>query len=1568
MHPRHIHQWTKNHPAHKTGRNYSERTRQDQPRPRTLLRNLPNQRIQTRTHQMFQLPVLRPPGEELPSYHQVRPLRSHPRHPTVPPPSPRKDPIQMSQLQWPPLSSQPSVPKKKDPTRKTQPKPAQPNQDSTSPQTPSSTDNQILGTDSTTTSTRRQHRIPPSHPACLQTPDKTNASTRTQLCSNNQVPTTSDRISTPAATLYKHHDNPTATATTTATPPKNKERHLPSQPEEDATPPTSQPRTTTDTRTNHRTTTQTTNSYNDPQTTSPTLADTEHTPATNNRANHHNQPNPAQMDSDPSSSDPSPPRNPRRNNRERHNAVRPPDHRGSRSPSPRLLDPTHPRAPPTVKLLQWNCRGLQSLPILKTDASEQLYTAICLQETIYHKHTPFTIPGYHVISSPAGDERRGVALAISNKIKHTDVSIQNTPGLEIIAATLHLPKGPLRITNIYQHHDSLQPPALIFEPRLPTRHIYLGDFNAHHPTWCRKTENGLQGTNQLGRHLSTYIEDSPDLIIINENIPTHEAGAVLDLAIATPDTATTATWKLHDHLASDHWAIQIDLEENPLPAPPPHQPRWLLDKANWPDYQQHLRNLSRTIRPPHLNLDHLERAITTALLLAATTHIPRTKPPRQPTSTRKSWYKTPEVHKANNRVNHLLKQYRRHKTQLTKDNLRTAQTHQKQITAQAREHSWLKWCETFGRGTTKDMWTRVKKITNRTPRPPQPLQPQEQAQTLCDEFAQRSAIRPPLPQVNPPPPAQAEAQLRQIIEAATQQIADTDRPFTTQELNTALQHAKNTSPGEDTIPYELLRKAPEEWRRLLLALINKSLLLGRLPAHWKQAIIIPIPKPGPQATYRPITLLNCSSKIMERMILRRLRWTLPTPHPLMHGFVRGRSTTDAICQVVNFITDRTKGTQRGRAYAALIDLEKAFERANPTHILHALTSQGIHGRLLGWIRDYLRNRTAAVKFAGHTSEPRNFQLGTPQGSSLSPSLFNLLVDQILQNTNTAGHTTIAAYADDLAIVSACPNTLQRTLNSLTTACSNIGLTISTNKTKAMAFPTAPRDPLHINNHPLEWVNRHKYLGIILDSRMTFGPHAEYTLTRCRQRLNALKLITTPRAGASIRVLRTVYTACIRPLLEYAAPVLGNLAPTWKLALERTQRNALAVIFGAARGTNRDALAIEAGLHTTAHRQEQLTQKYIAKIICTQQQHPLHAPLLDAINKDRQVYTHRTWRLLVTRHLHFLPTAIQPDPPTPPWEAQDLDIAIPNLPKAGLNQNNSQAYWDLLDTPAREAFPVYTDASTLENHHSGAAVYSTRFSLQYRLSDRTPSFVGELVAIQQAITELQRRNITNATIFSDSKSGLLALSKPQPPSISSTALVPRIRRVLLQPGQRIHLRWIPAHVGLPGNERADQLAKDATTKQHIDIQTTQLSSPKLQIDQAAQQTWNTWINRRKTESTTIERMDRNTKHQPYRPKTQLPRHLETLLVAARTESLPEWYDHPDCPHCGLPDSWTHRILHCPRFNQPRNQLLAALPIDTLLNTQYQALYPRIIQHSSKYPDPLIRFLTTWDKTKPPPPPP
>ena len=51
------------------------------------------------------------------------------------------------------------------------------------------------------------------------------------------------------------------------------------------------------------------------------------------------------------------------------------------------------------------------------------------------------------------------------------------------------------------------------------------------------------------------------------------------------------------------------------------------NKANWPDYQQHLRNLSRAIRPPHLNLDHLERAITTALLLAATTHIPRTKPP-----------------------------------------------------------------------------------------------------------------------------------------------------------------------------------------------------------------------------------------------------------------------------------------------------------------------------------------------------------------------------------------------------------------------------------------------------------------------------------------------------------------------------------------------------------------------------------------------------------------------------------------------------------------------------------------------------------------------------------------------------------------------------------------------------------------------------------------------------------------------------------------------------------------------------------------------------------------------------
>ena len=80
----------------------------------------------------------------------------------------------------------------------------------------------------------------------------------------------------------------------------------------------------------------------------------------------------------------------------------------------------------------------------------------------------------------------------------------------------------------------------------------------------------------------------------------------------------------------------------------------------------------------------------------------------------------------------------------------------------------------------------------------------------------------------------------------------------------------------------------------------------------------------------------------------------------------------------------------------------------------------VKGKLLSWISDYLDNRTARVKFQGTLSESQPFENGTPQGSVLSPTLFNLLMEDIVSQENFSGPTTVISYADDIVLVCTIP--------------------------------------------------------------------------------------------------------------------------------------------------------------------------------------------------------------------------------------------------------------------------------------------------------------------------------------------------------------------------------------------------------------------------------------------------------------------------------------------------------------------------------------------------------------------
>jgi len=186
--------------------------------------------------------------------------------------------------------------------------------------------------------------------------------------------------------------------------------------------------------------------------------------------------------------------------------------------------------------------------------------------------------------------------------------------------------------------------------------------------------------------------------------------------------------------------------------------------------------------------------------------------------------------------------------------------------------------------------------------------------------------------------------------------------FSFRELQHSLSCSKNTAPGPDDIPYQILKNLPRSSLLVLLALFNHIWQTGTFPSAWRRATIIPIAKPGKDKTnptnYRPIALTSCICKTMERMINKRLTWYLEDNQLLTNyqaGFRQGRSTTDHIVRLETFIRDTFINNQH--LVAIFFDLEKAYDTTWKYGIMRDLYDMGLRGRLPLFINNFLNSRS-----------------------------------------------------------------------------------------------------------------------------------------------------------------------------------------------------------------------------------------------------------------------------------------------------------------------------------------------------------------------------------------------------------------------------------------------------------------------------------------------------------------------------------------------------------------------------------------------------------------------------------
>lgn len=217
------------------------------------------------------------------------------------------------------------------------------------------------------------------------------------------------------------------------------------------------------------------------------------------------------------------------------------------------------------------------------------------------------------------------------------------------------------------------------------------------------------------------------------------------------------------------------------------------------------------------------------------------------------------------------------------------------------------------------------------------------------------------------------------------------------------------------------------------------------------------------------------------------------------------------------------------------------------------------------MQSYLSNRHQIVKIGDTSSKPQLITYGVPQGSILGPLLFLIYINNI-KELNLTGDTTL--YADDTCLfyfgkdIQTVTTQAQSDLNILNTWFQHNLLTINVSKTNYMIFKTRNKKitnsiPLYINNEQLKRVETEKYLGLTLDTELTWKPHIKRVRSKISALLSALRnnIRCYPK---SVRYL--IYNSFVKSHLTYLIEVWGSAAKTNLVKLQRTQNKIVKLLF------------------------------------------------------------------------------------------------------------------------------------------------------------------------------------------------------------------------------------------------------------------------------------------------------------------------------------------------------------------------------------------------------------------------
>ena len=960
----------------------------------------------------------------------------------------------------------------------------------------------------------------------------------------------------------------------------------------------------------------------------------------------------------------------------------------------------------------------------------------------------------------------------------------------------------------------------------------VGDFNSFSALW------GSPKGDKNGQTLEELLDES-NAVVLNDGRGTYmkHMGGVshLDLSFASSNLAIKCEWNvLETSMGSDHFPIIIKYN-----APPVIEDysniKWGIQRANWDKFKSACKsNINKDIIKPDTS-DYC-RSLTDAIVRAAEQSIPiiSVKPGRLKTVP----YWNADCDTAVNNRNRVQKAANKRgaKRQVAM-NYRKLRGVAQRVIKDAKSNYWKTYCDTLT-GSTKmgSVWRMAKKMTGNNRSSTIPTLSKENA-TYCSNSDKANLLAKTF--ANTSSNDNFSEAFRRHRDQIEQQYAQQhpqgnddkaiNQPFEFHELAAAIRQSKNnSSPGQDRIVYEMLKHLPKPCVELLLDFFNKCWAEGVVIPDWKETIIIPVRKPNKLASdphsYRPIALSSILCKILERLVTNRLNWYLESNKLLNEsqcGFRKNRSTIDQLVRLHDAINKSL--STGGYLVGVFIDFQAAFDLVWREGLLYKLRGLGIGGNMHRWINDFLTGRTIKVKVGGEISDSQTLDNGTPQGSVISPLLFLIMINDIPTENNAQSQTSI--YADDGSLWRAGGNLkqvnkqLQKQLDDVVAWCDCWGFKISESKTVAVVFTKKKFQNFKLKIHGKDVCVKEeiKFLGMIFDSKLTWNAHINSLVSKCASRINLMRSITSHSWGASKSVLLTMYRALVRSRLDYGSQLLYTASKTALAKLDTIQATCLRICCGAMRGTATSAMQQDCGEMPLSIRRQELQLRIAVKLkYC--ENNPASSILQDSWQNHWGKYKpgHEPMYNITKSYVETLTTKQIEGPVYPnkePWLCTPANVNLSLGEKIKKTDNP-----EFIKIHARELMQeyntmthIYTDGSKMADGKIGSAfcVPSLGVDKAIRISDNLTVYTAELIAIKQALIWIKQAPANSYVIFSDSLSALQSLDTGSCASRPNT--VQKIKELLTEVTKRseVVFVWIPSHVGIAGNERADHLAKSAT---------------------------------------------------------------------------------------------------------------------------------------------------------------